>query len=415
MTAVVSPESQPATRPTDRLAEWLLIGLILSAIFLQKIIIPMDGGEVVFLGFFVLMGLTGIGLLFRRLEINPVRAVLYLGAMSVMISMQFFHLYHFSMPSLLMLCLVHFPYVCQIRQGLARPQAALHFYQKMMVVVAILGILQFLAQYVIGAHYAFFMDQFLLAHELAPDFNYMNPIRMGSLYYKSNGIFMLEPSFFCQFLAVSVVIEMAVFRNWKRLCIYIAGIVVTFSGTGLIILLLLSPIYLLQRGKIAQVALMGAGVVTAPIWAPLVGLGRLVERTAEFTNVHSSGFARFISIFWVIKDFLFPDFRLFFFGAGAGTINKVVPHAVDYTTFDPTWGKLVFEYGVLGAIAYAIFFFGVLSTSTATRYLKAALALLLLLMGGYLIPPVVHGLIIVLLVWPAAEVSSTEKTVQVNT
>jgi hypothetical protein len=405
----------PTLQCNDRLAEWLLIGLIVSAVFLQKIIIPIGSGEVIFLGFFVLMGLTGTGLLFRRLEINPVRAVLYLGAMSVMVSMQFFHLYHFSMPSLLMLCLVHFPYVCQIRPGLARPQAALHFYQKIMAVVAILGILQFVAQYVIGPYYAFFMDQFLLAHGLAPEFNYMNPIRLGHPYYKSNGIFMLEPSFFCQFLAVSVVIEMVVFRNWKRLCIYVAGIVVTFSGTGLMILFLLAPVYLLQRGNIGLLTAMGTGLLSSPIWAPLIGLGRQVERIAEFSNTHSSGFARFISIFWVIKDFLFPDFSLFIFGAGAGTINEVVPDAVDYTTFDPTWGKLVFEYGILGALAYMTFFFGVLSTSTATRYLKAALALVLLLMGGYLIPPVVHGLIIALLVWPAADVSSNEKTAQVNT
>lgn len=411
MTTVVPPEP----RLNDRLAEWLLIGLIVSAVFLQKITIPIMGGEVIFLGFFVLMGLTGTGLLFRRLEINPVRAVLYLGAMSLMVSVQFFHLYHFSMPSLLMLCLVHFPYVCQMRSGLARPQAALHFYQKIMAVVAVLGILQFLAQYVIGVHYAFFVDEFLRAYGVAVEFNNMNPIRMGHPYYKSNGIFMLEPSFFCQFLAVSVVIEMAVFRNWKRLSIYLAGIVVTFSGTGLMILFLLAPVYLLQRGRVGLLTAMGTGLLSAPIWAPLIGLGRQVERINEFSNVHSSGFARFVSIFWVIKDFLFPDFSLFIFGAGAGTINEVVPDAVDYTTFDPTWGKLVFEYGILGALAYATFFFGVLSTSTATRYLKAALALVLLLMGGYLIPPVVHGLIIALLVWPAAEVSSTEKTVQVNT
>lgn len=415
MTTVDSPAPQTETRPTDRLAEWLLIVLILAAVYLQKIRISVAGGEVIFIGFFVLMGLTAVGLVFRRLEIHPMRAVMYLLAVSVMTTMQLFHLYYFTFTSLIGLFLVHFPYICQIRPGLVRPQMELRFYQKTMVFVAILGIIQFLSQYVIGVYAAFIFDNLLISQQIAPDYNNMIHIRAGDPYFKSNGVFMLEPSFFCQYLSISVVIEMAVFRNWKRLCIYIAGIIVTFSGTGLIILLLLSPIYLLQRGKIAQVAIMGAGVVSAPIWAPLVGLGRLIERTAEFSNVHSSGFARFISIFWIFKDFLFPDIQLLVFGVGAGKINDVVPNAVDYTSFDPTWGKLIFEYGLMGAIFYLSFFFYVLSTSTATRYLKAALALMLLLMGGYLIPPVVHGLIIALLVWPARELPSTEKTVQVNT
>mgnify|MGYP000849751130 CR=1 FL=1 len=393
---------------SDRLAIVLMSTILVSAIFFQKLTIPFGAGDVIFFGFFVLMALAGLGLLSGRLVVVPKRAAVYALAMGIIAALQIINIERASLLSVIMLMLVHFPYILRFRSDALSPRFELQRFQILMLAVAVLGILQFALQFVVSTDFAFFYDTLLLQTGHAPLFNYMNPVSMNSDYFKSNGVFMLEPSFFCQFLSICIMIELTVLQTWKRLPLYILALLVTFSGTGLMILFILIPIYFLQQGRFFILAAAALVVFTAPLWAPLVGLEQLVNRSTEFTNIHSSGFARFISIFWIIRDFLVPDTLRFLVGYGAGTIGTIVPDAVDYESFDPTWGKLLFEYGIIGTLAYFAFFMTVLRSATVTAYLKVALVLMLMLMGGYLIPPVVHSLIIALLAWPAPQPLTTK-------
>jgi len=402
----MSSEAVSATRPHDRMAEWLLFGHIISITFLQKFCIEI-GGTPFLLALFSLIGLTGLGLASRRLELKPKRALFYMLILSVMTLVQFLNNTPFSVMSLTLLFTVNFPYIFGLRPGLARPGAELEFFQKCMAVVAVFGVVQYGLQFVVGKEWAFFLDVRFPQQFIMDGFNNLNELSYGSSTLKSNGFFFLEPAFFCQFLAISIVIELVYFRNWKRLALYVAGTVVTFSGTGLIILFALTPVYLVHHRRFGILLALFVLVVTAPLWMELVGLGRIVERAQEFTNPHSSAFARFISVFYILRDFIAIRPEYILWGRGAGLIRDTVPAAIDYASFDPTWGKLVYEYGVVGASAYFAFLANLFTSAKRSRYLKAAFLIQFLFLGGYILPPTVHVLMVALLAWPVEDLPKT--------
>lgn len=401
--ALSQPIASPATREHDRLAEWLLLGQIIGVTFLQKLAVTLTADVQLFFGFILLAALTAIGVVFSRLEIRPVRCAFYLLAMALMSAVQLAHLDSFSLPSLIMLMLVHLPYIFGLRPGLARPGIELEYFVKAMAVLAGLGIAQYFAQYVIGTRLAFPVEHFIPEAVRVEGFNSLNPVRYMGEHYKSTGVFFLEPAIFCQFLAIAIVIDMVYFRNWKRIILYICGIAVTFSGTGLFLLFLLVPFFLIEKRQFIALLLFVAAILSAPIWAYPLGLGGFVDRAAEFLNPYSSGFARFISMFFVLRDFIIPYPDKLFFGVGAGSISSGISSEVDYTYFDPTWGKVIYEYGAIAALAYFALLAALFTSAHRSRYVKAALLIQFLVLGGYIIPPTIHGLIVALIAWPYAD------------
>lgn len=399
--AALSPDSAESGRP-DRFAEFLLLGQILAATLLQKVAVNLTADIQLFLGFIILAVLTGLGLLSGRLELRAVRCIFYAIAMSAMAAVQFFHMTDFALPSLVMLMLVHLPYVFGLRAGLARPGIELDMYVKTMAVFAVIGILQYFGQYIVGVPVAYPMEFFFPESLHVIGFNALNALSYGNEHYKSTGVFFLEPAIFCQFLAIAVIIELIYFRNWKRLVLFAGAIAVTFSGTGLILILLLVPFYMLEQRRYPALLVFVVVVLLAPLWAPAIGLQNLVSRTGEFFNPDSSGFARFVSMFYVLRDFILPYPDKFLFGTGAGMIGATIPRQVDYANFDPTWGKIIYEYGMLAAIAYFTFLGVLFATARRSRYLKAALLIQFLVLGGYIIPPTIHGLVMALIAWPEA-------------
>jgi hypothetical protein len=393
------------TRPYDRLAEFLILMQIIGATFFQKLAVSLGASEL-FMSFFLMIALCGFGFVTSRLEIRKTAFLLYLLLFGGLLSTQSLSGYDFSFPSVMLLLTMHLPYIFGLKEGMTRPGVELRFYQKVMLILAILGITQFFLQFVIGKELAFFMDALVPESITKQGFHGMNHLSYGSDIVKSNGVFFLEPSMFSQFLAIAIVIEVIYFRNLMRLFTYLAAIAVTYSGTGLIILFLLIPVYLLQKRRIGVLALMLGVVLTAPMWAPQVGLGRMVERASEFTDPNSSGYARFISMFPFIETHILPDPSALFFGRGAGSIPWKEGDAlgnVDYETFNPSWAKLFFEYGTIGVMFYLCFMIYIFKSPPRSGYLKAALIILITILGEYLTPPTVHGIIVALLAWPSRD------------
>lgn len=402
-TSLPLPADTPVARPVDRSAEYLLVGQIVAATLLQKVAINLTADVQLFLGFLILAALTGLGIAFGKLELRPVRCIFYMAAMAVMGFVQLFHMDDFSLPSLIMLMLVHLPYVFGLRPGLARPGIELELYVRVMAAFALLGIIQYFAQYAVGVPLAFPMEYYFPESLHVTGFNSLNAIKYGADHYKSTGVFFLEPAIFCQFLSLAVVIDLIYFRNWKRLALLATAIAVTFSGTGLIMIFLLLPFFMIEQKKYVSLLVFGVVIVSSPLWAPAVGLGSFVSRVSEFSNPNSSGFARFISMFFVLRDFVAPYPDNLLFGIGAGSIGATIPRQVDYANFDPTWGKIIYEYGVFAAMAYFAFLAALFSSARRSRYLKAALLIQFLVLGGYIIPPTIHGLIVALIAWPEAK------------
>lgn len=405
-TAQVEPQAestQPPPIPHDRTAEMLLLAQLIGATFLQKLAVPFGGGAEFFFAFFWMLGITAYGFLSKKLEVRKARLTLLL----VMVGgICFTQLLGDASPSLLSLApllIAHVHYAFGLKDGLSRPGIEFLYFQKIMLIIACLGVFQYFFQFLAGPQWAFIMETYVPDAFYKKGFNGMNALGFGSHVYKSNGVFFLEPSMFCQFLAIAVLIELIYFRNWLRMAAYIFGIAITFSGTGLVILFLVLPFVLLRQKRYGVVFTLTVLLFSAPLWAPYVGLGTQIERATEITNNQTSGYARFISMFPFIDMYILQETKTFFFGRGAGSIpwDGGILATVDYEIFSPSWAKLFFEYGFLGTLFYIPLMAYVFFNPPRSGFIKAALVIQFILLGEYMIPPTVHGLIVPLLAWPS--------------
>lgn len=403
MTDTVHTDIKPIAY--DRTAEFLIIAQIIGATFLQKLAVPLGGGAEFFFGFFWMMGLTAYGFISKKLEVRKTSFVLLMAMIGGMAISQLLGDASPSLLSFFTLLLAHAPYAFGLKNGLSKPGLELEVFQKIMLIIGCLGVFQYFFQFLAGSHWAFIMETYVPDPIYKDGFNGLNALGFGSDVYKSNGVFFLEPAIFCQFLAIAIVIEVLYFQNIKRLIAYIFAVAVTFSGTGLVILFLVMPFILLAQKRYGMIVVLTCLFFTAPFWAPLVGLGTQIERAAEITNDQTSGYARFISMFPFIEAYILPEAKTFFFGRGAGSIpwDGGLLAQVDYEIFNPSWAKLFFEYGLVGFLSYLCLMAYIFIKTPRWGFLKVAILIQFVLLGEYVIPPTVHGIIIALLVWPSLD------------
>ena len=81
------------------------------------------------------------------------------------------------------------------------------------------GLLQMAVQFVAKPEWMFPLDMFLPEQLFISQFNLRIPITDSLPYLKGNGLVFLEPSHFSQFLAFSILIELAYFRRLPRLAL----------------------------------------------------------------------------------------------------------------------------------------------------------------------------------------------------
>src|SRR2546421_359958 len=98
--------------------------------------------------------------------------------------------------------------------GVGLPLFTEIFFQKigMTIVVAGAAVFQYCGQYFLP-HNVVFPLEFLLGPFLIKNFNHVIPIAYGSSIFKSNGMFLAEPSFLSQAMALSFIIERLFFRR----------------------------------------------------------------------------------------------------------------------------------------------------------------------------------------------------------
>ncbi len=373
--------------------------MLICATFLQKIAIPI-GNIQILLGLPLIFGVVAYGFITRRLELKSNNLLLYLSMVGALALTQILGGQAFSIGSILLLIVIHAPYAFGLKNNSTMAGVQFLYFQRIMVIIAIIGISQYFLQFVVGANIAYFLDLMPMQNIIQQGFNGTIPLSYGSSIFKSNGFFMQEPSNFSQLLAVAIMVEIIYFKNWKRIILFTSAIAVTFSGTGLLILFALVPIYLVQHRKFFILGILLLGVITAPIWSVIVGVDKTVNRAAEFQSTESSGYARFVSIIPTLNTYILNDTKTAIFGLGAGSIIRTFASTdVNYERHNPSWGKMIFEYGIIGALAYFIFIFLVFWRGNGSPYIKAALLIQLMVLGEYVLPPTLHSLILTLLIW----------------
>ena len=255
-------------------------------------------------------------------------------------------------------------------------------------VVAVAGVLQFLLQFVGLKVFAFtgiFPDSILF------EFGYNSAIPTGigdSL--KSNGLFLVEPSVFSQFMALALIIEVLALRRVAFLAMFTTGFLMSFAGTGWIVLasfVLAAALALGWRGiaiaggiLVVGTAVMGAVLTLAPDVGSTLG-----QRMNELSLPQTSGHLRFITPFWAMSDALAIEPSAIFVGVGSG-VSEHMPLAYDYNVNTPI--KIGLEYGFPALVAYVLLF--VLGPkSTVQRAIVVPVLVVCFVTGAYQqFPPV---------------------------
>jgi hypothetical protein len=262
---------------------------------------------------------------------------------------------------------------------------------------AILGICQMALQGVVPKMYLFPVDYLTPRALLIQGYNNLNTLNYGSTFLKSNGVFLAEPSYLSQIVGLGIILEFSTRRRIGRVVCLFLALYSTFSGTGVVMIAIWSLYLAVKTGK-SLIYLVIAPIFIAGIFiiGPQIGLNVLLSRADEFSDPNSSGFARFVSMFYMLGEVNFSDFKEMFFGRGSGTVFEF-SWLFHFEIFDPTWGKILYEFGVLGFAAFVIFY------ASAIRIQSSILALpitvLYFVLGGYFLDASIIGIMTSLVIW----------------
>jgi len=133
-----------------------------------------------------------------------------------------------------------------------------------------------------------------------------------------------------------------------------------------------------------------------------LSIDAFTRRVSEFSDVQSSGWARFLSMFSVLQNVVSANDLTFFLGRGPGTVQEQF-HQFSFNAFDPTWGKVIYEYGLLGSLVYFRFFY--VAFCKGPKGLRFAVGYTYFFLGGYLLNPSVLMLLAALVVWAGKAVA----------
>lgn len=388
----VAPQTQ---QQRDFVPLLVLVTPILCASVLSKFGIPDYATLGIGIALPLMMLALGFGMLNNAVRLEPRRLGFYCITLAVLMLPQLLQAGTFSLNSLLMLTALHIPYVLVVTRGHELASRVLKFFLHLATLIACCAIAQYFLQGLIGQALLYPIDNLVPAEFVVQGFNAQSTINYHSSQVRATGVFMLEPSFLTQLLAVAIVAESITSRQLWRLGLYAVGILVAHAGTGLLILLICMPLVIIayRRWDLLLAGVIGVAGIVA--FGEMLNLDMIANRTGEFSDPNSSGFARFVGGFYMFDQMLWPDLSRALFGYGAGSFMDYV-HLFDIEVADMPMTKMIFEFGLVGAVVYFTFIASCLFSSPLPRLLSLSIALTFLLNGMYV--PFSHGLALGLLV-----------------
>lgn len=340
---------------------------------------------------------VAIGVLSSRMQLVSSRLAWFLAMLSVLGLIQVWRGDLFSLTSVLMMGVLGLAYVPVARQGVTTADA-MRFFCNLSVLIALAGIAQFVLQFAIGRDAAFPIETWVPDAFRTHGYNNITPLYWGSSIYKANGVVMVEPSTFSQLCALGLIAELSSRERLWRLAAYVGALLVSYSGTGLLILAVTLPLFVLLYGRwdlLLKGLLLLAVLV---VFAEPLHLQVILNRTGEFNSSGSSAFQRFVGWQSLFADKLWTAPSRALFGYGAGSYFAA---ASGYDAGEMAHAKIVFEFGVLGALLYFGFIFHCLFGSAAPLILRIAVGVAYFMNGAY--SPTVTGIATSLLLWPVQE------------
>jgi len=161
----------------------------------------------------LMMLVLAFGIVNDGVRIEPRRLGFYGIALAVLILPQLLRAGTFSLNSLTMLALLHLPYVLVVKRGDELASKALTFFLYIARTLAVLAIAQYFLQGIVDKTFLYPIDNLLPPDFIVQGFNAQGTINYYSTQIRATGVFMLEPSFLTQFLAVAIVAESCTTRR----------------------------------------------------------------------------------------------------------------------------------------------------------------------------------------------------------
>lgn len=382
----------------------LLILPILGGVFLSRFAIPIFGTQLAISLIATMISAVGLAAL-GKLRVNVPRFILFtLSLAAILLSAACTVGGRFSLTSLLLFAVLYLGYVFVVDTDTDIYPWVISAFRKICVIIAICGIFQYFGQFLLPGPQLFTFEDYIPKSYLQL-YHYVDPVSPGR--NKSNGFFLPEPSIFGQLMALALILEIGFFRNTSRILLYCIAQYVAFSGTGIMLCAFFIPLFLArERNPFLVLAAIGVGIVLLTSWGS--SFMQPFDRAGEFGATRSSAFARFISPFYLFDEYIFNNTRSVLYGLGPGSIETFFNNF--YTeVHDPTWGKLFFEYGLVGSLPFAAFILSCFFLDTRTRWLSGALFINYLIMGGYLLSTPWNGIILSLAIWHRSSVRQTRR------
>ncbi|MGG1598663.1 hypothetical protein [Paenibacillus naphthalenovorans] len=371
------PEDPKRLRKTYFLYGFLLFFIV----FGQRFALPLGDKQLPMI-IPVIYGVIIILIIQKTLVLDKVKFILFYLFTVLMLSLLLFQ-NEYSHFSVIYILICYAPFVLiqkEITEKLHRDLLIL--FQKLMFAAAMIGIIQFVLQVV---HIWKFQDYFNLLPAQFVQQHYQNPypIQWGSSIYKSNGIFFLEPSFYSQFLAVAIIIELIYFKRIKSIFIYLLGLLSSFSGTGILLLCVSVP-FIIYRMKLWKLFVM-AGVlfIFSFLYINSEYSSALISRYGEFNSSQSSAFQRFIGPYKAFDEIKRSDATLLIKGIGIGKVDE---YDLAFKANFSTIAKLLYEYGLIVGIVFLIFIIYSM-TRVESKALSFSFLFMYLILSGSLLQP----------------------------
>lgn len=380
------------------LADWLAYSPFFATTFLAKWGVPVGPRDLGMSVVLILLALI-IGLATQRMRVDTRQFIAYLLMLAVLGVFQLLGAREFSFLSFLLMMALYLCYTVRVERPGDSGQRAMHFVADCGVFVAACGIVQFVSQFVLPHELVFPIETLVPQHLQIDGYNTQIPLSYGSKIYKANGYFCLEPSFFSQLLAITLLIELVTRNRLSRIALVAAGLAVSYSGTGLIILMVCLPVLMIARRRWDLIVLGLIVLIAGSLVSEKLNLDLFLQRAGEFTDPRSSGFERFVGGFYLFDQYLWHDVGHALTGYGAGTFQNYAGRA-EYRAAEIAFFKIVFEFGILGAILNLGFLFYTVFRSSAPPVIKLAVAVAYFMSGIYTATS--HGFALTLLLWPGA-------------
>ena len=389
-----APPSRHA-RPVDRGVERLLTVGVVLVVVLQRLAVPVgpDGISAMLPLGYVLLGLL---LLRRAVEPDALRTVFFVvasGACAVMAWTAMWRSERPAMTSFLLLLAVYVPWLFRLRG--VTPQHALairlgRVYVRLMCLSAVVAIGQLAGQVSGSWTFEDLLADVVPGQYLLGDYNTVTTIAYGSPTVKSQAFVFLEPSFLSQYLALAVVVAVLLRAPVWQPLLLAAGMVTTFSGTGIVLLVAGAVLIVLRSLRSLRPTLLATGALAVVVLLSTPWAAPLTDRSQEASESTSSWSLRFVLPYQEVAAGIAEVPRRYLTGAGPGTAERLLEsdkQGAGLAVVYPVVPKLVFEYGLLAGLLFACFWLITLVRHPPWPVVPGCLVVMLGLLSGSLLQP----------------------------